>query len=73
MGIATFTPFGKVAKKRLIDIGRNQSWLIEQIKAKTGLYVDSSYLHKILTGKLSTPRIVQAICEILDISETASS
>lgn len=67
MGVATFSKFGKKVKKRLVDIDRSQSWLINQVKEKTGLYCDSSYMYKILTGQHNTPSIVQAICEILEI------
>lgn len=69
MGVATITPFGKEVKKRLVDIDRNQNWLINQVKEKTGLYCDSSYMYKILTGQHNTPSIVQAIREILDIPD----
>lgn len=61
------SPLGKKIKLRLIDINQNQTWLIERVKEKTGLYFDSSYMGKILAGKLSTPSIVTAICEILEI------
>ncbi len=64
------TPFGKEIKKRLVDLGRKQTWLIEQIKDKTGLYFDRSYLHKVMTGQLNTPKVVQAIREVLDIPAT---
>lgn len=67
MGVATFSKFGKKVKKRLVDIDRNQNWLIDRVKEKTGLYCDSSYMYKILTGQHNTPSIVQAICEILKI------
>ena len=67
-----FTPFGKSIKKRLIDIDHTQAWLIEQVAEKTGLYFDRSYLFKIQTGKLATPKIVNAISEILDLSEPCS-
>ena len=73
MGVATFTPFGKAIKKRLVDVDRDQNWLIEQVAATTGLYFDRSYLHKIMTGKLSTPSIVLAIREILDIPDVSTS
>ena len=59
--------FGKNLKKRLIDFDINQSQLIQMVKKKTGLYFDGSYLYKIMTGRLNTPGIIQAICEILDI------
>ena len=67
MGVATFSKFGKKVKKRLVDIDRSQTWLINRVKEKTGLYCDSSYMYKILTGQHNTPSIVQAICEILEI------
>ena len=61
--------FGKKVKKALIDKDKNQAWLIEQIKAKTGLYFDSSYMHKILSGKYENPTIIDAICSILNINK----
>lgn len=61
--------FGKKVKKALIDIDKNQAWLIEEIKAKTSLYFDSSYMHKILSGKNKNPTIVDAICSILNIEK----
>ena len=63
------TPFGKEIKKKLIDLDKSHTWLIAKVNEKTGLYFDSSYLHKIMTGKLHTPKIKRAICEILDIKE----
>lgn len=65
--MAQITVFGKEIKKRLIDIERPQAWLIEQVKKKTGLYFDDSYLYKIMVGSLSTPSIVAAINEILEL------
>lgn len=62
------TPFGKDIKRRLIDLGQRQTWLIQQVQETTGLYFDSSYLYKIQTGQLSTPGIVSAICNILSIN-----
>lgn len=71
--MAQLTEFGKSIKKKLIDLGHPQKWLIEQVCSNTGLYFDDSYLHKVLTGKLSTPKIVQAIREILDLPENDAS
>ena len=70
MGVAAITPFGKNIKRRLLDIDKDQNWLIEQVTHKTNLYFDRSYLHKIMTGKLSTPGIRQAIYEILEICDS---
>lgn len=67
--MAQLTAFGKDVKKKLVDIDKPQVWLIEQVREKTGLYFDDSYLGKILSGRLSTPKIVQAIREILDLPD----
>ncbi len=67
MSIPKRTSFGKEVQKKLIDLDRNQTWLIEEVRKRTDLYFDSSYLAKILNGTLGTPRIKHAICEILDI------
>jgi len=63
------SPFGKAIKKRLVDIERSQTWLIEEVSQATGLYFDRSYMFKIQTGQLSTPKIVQAIRDILCLPE----
>ena len=63
------TPLGKEIKKRLVDLDRNQVWLIERVRQQTGLYFDGSYLHKIMSGKLDAPKVVQAIREILNIPD----
>ena len=62
------TEFGKEIKKKLIDLDRSHTWLIARVSEETGLYFDSSYLHKIMTGKIRTPKVVQAISEILEIN-----
>lgn len=67
--MAKLSEFGKDISKRLIDLSKPQTWLIEEVRNKTGLYFDDSYMYKIKTGQLSTPKIVQAICEILDIQD----
>ena len=61
------TPFGKKIKFELIEKGKTQAWLIEEVKKKTGLFFDSSYLYKILIGTQKNPNIVKAIEEILGI------
>lgn len=67
--MASMTEFGKEIGKRLIDLEKPQTWLIEQVRLRTGLYFDNSYLYKIKTGELATPKIVRAIREILDLPE----
>lgn len=64
-----FTPFGLCVKTELLRRGKTQTWLMKRIGEDTGLFVDDSYLYKILTGQRNAPKIVQAIRDILEISE----
>lgn len=66
------TAYGKEIAKRLIDIEKSQRWLIEQVKDKTGLYFDGSYLYRLRMGEIHNPRFVQAINGILGIEEDMS-
>lgn len=61
------TDFGLCVKTELLKNGRTQKWLEEEITKKTGLFVDSGYMYKILTGQRNAPKIVEAICDILHI------
>ena len=61
------TDFGKQIKHKLIEMDRPQTWLIERVREQTGLYFDSAYLQKIMTGKTETPGMVAAIRSILHI------
>lgn len=63
-----FTEFGLCVKTELLKSGRTQTWLESTVQEKTGLFVDSSYMYKILTGQRSAPKITQAICEILNLT-----
>ena len=62
-----FTDFGLAVKVKLLEQGKTQKWLEEEVTKRTGLYVDSGYMYKILTAQRETPKIVTAICEILKI------
>lgn len=64
-----FTDFGLCVKTELLRMGKEQKWLEEAVSEKTGLYVDSGYMYKILTGQRSAPKIVAAIREILNFQE----
>lgn len=64
-----YCQYGKEIKKKLVDINRTQNWLIAEVREKTGLFFDSSYLYKILTGQKATPSIVAAINQTLEIDE----
>ena len=65
--MAKTTDFGKTVKIRLVELDKTQEWLIASVKEKTGLYFDSAYCWKVLNGVLTPPKIIEAICEILDI------
>lgn len=68
-----FSSFGLCVKTELLRRGKTQTWLIQRIGEDTGLFVDDSYLYKILTGQRNAPKIVQAIREILSIPDTSQS
>lgn len=63
----TSVDFGKAVKKTLIDREKTQAWLCQEITARTGLFVDGSYLNRIYNGERNAPKIVEAIRDILDI------
>ena len=69
MNCSKFSDFGLCVKTELLRTGKGQKWLEEAVAEKTGLYVDSGYMYKILTGQRNAPKIVAAICEILNIQE----
>ena len=69
MNQSKFTDFGLCVKTELLRRGKEQKWLEEAVAEKTGLFVDGGYMYKILTGQRNAPKIVAAICEILNIRE----
>lgn len=69
MNESKFSDFGLCVKTELLRRGKDQSWLEQTVSEKTGLFVDHGYMYKILTGQRNAPKIVNAICEILNIQE----
>ena len=69
LNCSKFTDFGLCVKTELLQMGKEQKWLEEAISEQTGLYMDSGYMYKILTGQRNAPKIVAAICELLNIQE----
>lgn len=69
MNNSKFSDFGLCVKTELLRQGKTQEWLVEQVKAKTGLFADNGYMYKILTGQRNAPKIVAAICEVLNIKK----
>lgn len=69
MNNSKFTDFGLCVKTELLRQGKEQKWLEEAVTEKTGLYMDSGYMYKVLTGQREAPKIVSAIREILNIQD----
>jgi len=59
------TAFGIAVKVKLIETGQTQDWLIKECREKTGMFVDSAVMCKLLSGKRKSRRIEAAIREIL--------
>ena len=69
MNLSKFSDFGLCVKTKLLQLGKEQKWLEQEVAEKTGLFVDGGYMYKILTGQRNAPKIVAAIREILKLSE----
>lgn len=69
MNLSKFSDFGLSVKMKLLQNGKDQKWLEEAVAEKTGLFMDSGYMYKILTGQRNAPKIVAAIKEILNIED----
>ena len=65
--LSKFSSFGLCVKTELLRLGKSQKWLEETVAEKTGLFVDSGYMYKILTGQRNAPNVVAAICEVLNV------
>lgn len=65
-----YSSFGLKVKAKLIEPPmRTQAWLLKEVRNRTGLYIDPPYMSKILKGKCQPPKIVQAIKDILNITD----
>lgn len=64
------TDYGKRIKMRLLELDKNQNWLIDQVKERTGMFFDSGYLVKIMNGKGKSKNITKAIDEVLGFEVT---
>lgn len=59
--------FKHLVKHRLVDLDKSDAWLIKEVAKDTGLYFDSGYLSKIFNGKCKPKKIINSICQILEI------
>lgn len=69
MNFSKFSDFGLSVKTELLRRGKEQKWLEEAIRERTGLYVDGGYMYKILTAQRKAPKVVAAIREILGMED----
>lgn len=56
-------------KMKLLQRGMKQTELIQAVQSDTGLFLDDSYLYKILRGERKPKKIIQSICKILEIEQ----
>lgn len=65
----TLSGFELEVKMKLLQRGMKQTELIQAVQSDTGLFLDDSYLYKILRGERKPEKIIQSICNILDIEQ----
>ena len=65
--ISAATEYGQKIQFELLARKRTRSWLIDQLRAKSGMYVDGSNLYKLMTGKIKYSWMTDAIEEILGV------
>lgn len=70
--MANITEFGIKVKTILLThpIGTQEA-LAEEVSRRTGLSVDGPYISNIFAGRRNAPKVVQAICEILDVYDVS--
>lgn len=56
-------------KMKLLQRGMKQTELIQEVQSDTGLFLDDSYLYKILRGERKPEKIIQSICKIFEIEQ----
>ena len=59
------TPYGKEVKHKLIELDRTNGWLIEEVNKRREPKIDTSFMAKVLNGKVRNSRITVIIDQIL--------
>lgn len=67
---AKFTAFGLAVKSALLRAGKRQAWLEKEVTRRTGKYMDSGLMYKILTGRRPARETVRVICQILELEDS---
>ena len=60
-------------KMKLLQRGMKQTELIRAVQSDTGLFLDDSYLYKILRGERKPEKIIQSICKIPEIEQNTEN
>ena len=66
--ITGITEYGQEIQMELLKRQKTRNWLIEELRQKTGMYVDGSNLYKLMTGKIKSSKLTDAIQEILGVA-----
>jgi hypothetical protein len=67
-----YTAFSTEVRIGLAKRGWNFGDLADEVSKRTGLFCDSSYLSRILSGERNPPKVIAAIREILDLKEDST-
>ena len=62
-----FTEYGKSIKRRILELDRTQAWLIDEVNKRANITMTSSYLNRIMIGKVAKSSAIPIINEILGI------
>ena len=65
------TDYGKCIKKKLLDMDKSQEWLISEVNKKSPITLTSSYLNRIMIGKVINSTAIPIINEVLEIEQEA--
>jgi hypothetical protein len=69
----TLSSFGMAVKVAMLERGMKQVELIELVKQDTGLFVDDSYMYKILRGERNPKVLIGSIKKILELKEDGTN
>ena len=64
------TAYGKSIKQKLLDMDKTQNWLISKINERSSIKMTSSYLNRIMIGKVADSSAVPIINDILNIKDS---
>lgn len=63
------TPYGKEVKHRLIELDRTNGWLVSEVNKVREPRIDTSFMSKVLNGKVKNSRLKTIIDTVLTQEE----